>query len=579
MIILGLNAYHGDSSAVLLGDGAAALGAENERFSRLKHHAGFPAQAAAWCLQTADHDPKDLGHIAISRDPSTHLYSKVLFAAPRALSNFKMFKQRAANAAKVWDAKGAVAVSLDADPSDIQAKFHNVEHHRAHLASAFFCSPFDDAALLSIDGMGDFVSTMWANGRDRRIDVNGYVTYPHSLGFYYTAFTQFLGMPSYGDEYKLMGLSAYGQPRYMEQVRDVLRLGKGLRFELNLDYFLHDSQGIDMTWESGVPEIGRMWSDKMLEVFGPPREYRGDVSERDADLAASVQKHLEDVVLEMLRRLHARTNTPRLCLAGGVALNCVVNGMIREHTPFEEVWIQPAANDAGTAIGAALWVKHQVLGRPRDWVMDHVYMGPSFDETAYKKALSDAELDYRELGEEELCDYTARRISEGAVVGWFHGAMEFGPRALGNRSIVCDPRRHDMKDILNSRIKYREHFRPFAPSILEDKTSEWFEEGYPSPFMLMAYKVRPEKRDQIPAVTHEDGTGRLQTVSRNINARYYDLIAAFDRLTGVPLVLNTSFNENEPICATPEEAIDTFQRTKMDLLVLGNFIAEKAPRP
>lgn len=574
MNILGLNAYHGDASAVLLGATPSPIGAENERFTRLKHHAGFPSEAVAWCLEAAGLELDDIEHAAISRDPTAHLHNKVLYAVPRAVSNLAMFKQRAANAAKVWDAKGALAAALGVEPDDVSAKFHKVEHHRAHLASAFFCSPFEDAALLSLDGMGDFVSTMWATGQGNKIDVDGFVTYPQSLGFFYTAFTQFLGMPSYGDEYKLMGLSAYGQPRYLEQVRDVLRLGRGLRFELNLDYFIHDKQGVEMSWEDGAPEVGRMWSDKMTEVFGPAREYRGEVTERDADLSASVQKHLEDVVLEMLRRLHARTKTPRLCLAGGVALNCVVNGMIREHTPFEEIWIQPAANDAGTSIGAALWVKHQVLDRPRDWVMEHVYMGPSFDDVEYKRALESAGLSYRQLPDEELFDHTARRISEGAIVGWFQGAMEFGPRALGNRSIVCDPRRHNMKDTLNSRIKFREYFRPFAPSILEEKTGEWFTQDQPSPYMLMAYKVRAEKAEQIPAVTHEDRTGRLQTVSASTNARYHELISAFDRLTGVPVVLNTSFNENEPICCKPEEAVACFQRTKMDTLVLGNFVVE-----
>ena len=576
MNVLGINAYHGDSSASLLTESVTPIGAENERFSRLKHHAGFPAQASAWCMDSSGVLPGELHHVAISRNPSAHLFNKARFAAPRVLTNFKMLRKRFANAAKVWDAREALTDALGVDARALQAKFHKVEHHRAHLASAFFCSPFEDAALLSLDGMGDFVSTMWATGQGNRIAVDGHVAYPHSLGFYYTAFTQFLGMPSYGDEYKLMGLSAYGKPRYLNEVRDVLRSGRGLEFELNLDYFLHDKQGVEMSWGDGAPVVGRMWSEKMSEVFGPPREFRGEVRERDADLAASVQKHLEDVVLEMLRRLHGQVRNPRLCLAGGVALNCVVNGMILAETPFEEVWIQPAANDSGTAIGAALWVKHQILGEERSWVMDHVFLGPEYGDADYKSALEGAGLTYEQLPDESLFDETARRIANGNIVGWFQGAMEFGPRALGNRSIVCDPRRRDMKDTLNSRIKYREPFRPFAPSILEEKTREWFTHDYPSPFMLMAYEVRSEKRDQIPAVTHEDGTGRLQTVDPRTNPRYHSLISAFEKRTGVPVVLNTSFNENEPICCKPEEAIDCFQRTQMDTLVLGNYVVDKA---
>ena len=574
-MILGINAYHGDSSAALFSDGRCIAAVEQERFSRSKHHAGFPDLAIRECLEMVGAEPKDVEHIAIGRDPSAHLHNKVLFGLKRMSSMKEMLGARLANAAKVLDTKESVAKALGVDVKSLLAKSHRVEHHRAHLASALFCSPFEEAACLSIDGMGDFVSTMWGNGTGSQIDIEGQVLYPHSLGIFYTALTQFVGLPSYGDEYKLMGLSAYGEPRFLEQMRDIVRLKDDLKVELNLDYFVHDKEGVDMTWEEGTPEIRPLWSKKMEEVFGPPRPFRGEVTERDQELAASVQTRLEEIVLEMLRRHHAKTKTKKLVMAGGVALNCVVNGMIRRETPFEEVWIQPAANDAGISMGAALWVQHQILGRERSWVMDHAFLGPEFSEPDFKFALESLDLPYIWLDDDSLAQETAKRIADGKIVGWFQGKMEFGPRALGNRSIICDPRRHDMKDILNSRIKYREPFRPFAPSILQEKTGEWFTQEYPSPFMLMAYEVRPEKRDQIPAVTHEDGTGRLQTVDSVTNPRYHDLISAFERLTGVPVVLNTSFNENEPICCKPDEAIDCFQRTQMDTLVLGNFLVDK----
>lgn len=575
VLILGINAYHGDASAALFVDGACLAAAAEERFTRAKHQAGFPASAVRWCLEEAGASAEDLDHVAVSRNPSAHLYRKATFAAAHLRPTSGMLRARLANAARVLDVRSTLARALDVDPKRIQGRFHRVEHHRAHLASALFCSPFEDAACLSVDGMGDFVSTMWGRGRGNTIEVGGYVAYPHSLGMYYTAFTQFLGLPRYGDEYKLMGLAAYGEPRFAPRVREVLGLTRGMRFRLGLDYFLHHREGVDMTWEEGTPELDALWSPLVAEAFGPPREPRGEVTDRDRDLAASVQAVLEEVLLEMLRRLHARTRNPRLVMAGGVALNCMVNGKVLEETPFEDVWIQPAATDDGTALGAALWVWNRVLGRERGWVMTDAFLGPEFSEAECKQALEDARLPYRWLPDDELVEHVAGRIADGAIVGWFQGRMEFGPRALGGRSIVCDPGRAEMKDILNARIKHREPFRPFAPSVLAEAAGEWFTPDYPSPFMLMAYPVRPEKRSVIPAVTHEDGTGRLQTVDAGTNPRFHALISAFARKTGVPVVLNTSFNENEPICCRPEEAVGCFLRTRMDVLVLGNYIAER----
>jgi carbamoyltransferase len=579
MLILGINAYHGDAAAALLVDGTCVAAAAEERFSRAKHQAGFPEAAIRWCLEEVDARPEDLGHVAVSRNPSAHLHRKALYAAARLFSLRGLVRQRLANAARILDARDTLAAALDCSPSRLTARFHRVEHHRAHLASALFCSPFEDADCCSLDGMGDFVSTMWGRGAGNRITFDGQVCYPHSLGIFYSAFTQFLGLTGYGDEYKLMGLAAYGEPSLLGQVRDVLHLRRGVAPSLNLDYFSHHRDGVEMTWEAGTPQLGRLWSGRMEEVFGARRAPGAEVSSRDRDLAASVQARLEEVLLEMFRRLYADHGNPRLVMAGGVALNCVANGRIRQETPFEEVWVQPAATDDGTAIGAALWVWHQALGFPRDWVMRDACLGPSFSEGACKEALDAARLEYRWLPDEELMELAAARIAAGGIVGWFQGRMEFGPRSLGNRSIVCDPRSPSMKDTLNRRIKHREPFRPFAPSVLAERTGEWFEQDAPSPFMTMAYRVRPGRRRMIPAVTHEDGTARLQTVDREVNPRYHALISAFDRLTGVPVVLNTSFNENEPICCRPQEAVATFLRTRMDLLALGNFVVENPNAP
>jgi carbamoyltransferase len=575
VLALGINAYHGDASAVALVDGRVVAAVEEERFTRRKHEAGFPAHAVRWCLSRAGADVGDIDHLAMSRDPRANIAKKVAWSI-RHRPSTRALRSRATNARRVLGVRDAVAEALGVASGQVRAKVHHVEHHRAHLASAGFASPFDEAACISLDGMGDFASSMWGSIRANRCDVRGSVAFPHSLGVFYSAFTQFLGLPAYGDEYKLMGLAAYGKPTYLPDLDEVVRLGDGLEFRLDLDYFTHHDRGLTMSWDAGTPTLDDLYSPLLAERFGAPRPFRGEVTERDCELAASVQARLEEIELELLRRLHQRTGTPRLVLAGGVALNCSVNGRIREETPFTDVWIQPAANDAGTALGAALWVWHRHLDRPRSWSMTHPYLGPEFDAGAIDAALGSANLDARRLDDRELVVRTARRIADGRVVGWYQGATEFGPRALGNRSIVCDPRRADMKDVLNRRIKHREPFRPFAPSVLEHAAGEWFEDATPSPFMLVAVPVRPSRRGRIPAVTHADGTARIQTVSRAENPRYHDLIEEFGRQTGVPLVLNTSLNENEPIVCTPDEAIDCFLRNDMDVLVLGNHLVERS---
>lgn len=569
--ILGLNVYHGDAAAALVVDGELIAAAEEERFTRLKHVAGFPSQAAAWCLNDAGLSPADLDHVAVGRDPRANLGAKLIQTARR-LRNPRYVAERIGAMRKVRRARDALTTALGT--GELRAQFHNVEHHQAHVASAFFVSPFDEAAVLTVDGFGDFASTMIALGRGNRFEVLDRVTFPHSLGVYYTALTQWLGFPKYGDEGKVMGLAPYGDPDvHSDRMRELVRLD-GL-FELNLDYFTHHVHGVEMTWSAGSPTLGRLYSPRLAEAFGPPREPGSELTEHHEHVAGALQAVLEESYLHLVREAHARTGSSNLCLAGGVALNAVANGHIRPETEFEGLYLQPAAGDNGIAIGAAYYVWNQTLGQPRGFVMDHAYTGPEYSDDECARALRAAGLDSELLDDERLFPFVAERVAAGDVVGWFQGRMEFGPRALGNRSIVADPRRSDMKDILNARIKHREAFRPFAPSILAEATGDWFEQDYPSPFMVLVYKTRPEKRELIPAVNHVDDTGRLQTVERDVAPRYWRLIKEFERLTGVPIVLNTSFNENEPIVMAPDQAVDTFAKTRMDLLVLGNRVVRR----
>jgi carbamoyltransferase len=574
MNILGLNAFHGDSSAALLADGDLAFAIEEERLNRVKHWAGFPALSAQACLNGSD--PGDLAHVAISRNPRAHFWAKLARLATRP-ADWRRTASRARNTLEISQLAGRLRAAGIANTD--RARIHFVEHHRAHLASAFFASPFDEAAVVSIDGFGDFSSVMWGVGRGSHMDVRGSVQFPHSLGIFYTAFTQLLGFPKYGDEYKMMGLSAYGRPDFASKIRDVVRVD-GDQVRLNLDYFTHHTSGVEMTWDDGEPVIGPIYSRKMAEVFGPARAPRSSLEPRHAGLAASVQQVLEECYFALLNTVQRQTGLKTVCLAGGVALNCVANGMIFERTPFEDVYVQPAAHDAGTSIGAALYVWHQLLGRPRRFVMRHVYYGQEYNDTKIAAALNAGGVSGDQSSETELIDRTARELAAGKIVGWFQGRMEFGPRALGARSILADPRRKDMKEILNARIKFRETFRPFCPSVLSEAIGDYFETDYPSPFMVQAYKVRPDKRDLIPAVTHEDGTGRLQTVDRDVNPLYWKLLRRFGELAGVPVLINTSFNENEPIVDTPAQAIDCFRRTKMDCLAIGPFlVAKEGPAP
>jgi carbamoyltransferase len=579
MIILGINAHHADASAAILVDGKLVAAAEEERFRRIKHWAGFPSVAIEYCLREAGLALNDVDHIAVNRDPNARLFQRVKFIIARRPS-LGAIRRRIENRSKIRDIRGEIAEAFGV--TSLKPKLHHVEHHRAHLASSFFVCRFDSAGVLSVDGFGDFVSAMWGYGEGNRIDVLGEVGFPHSLGIFYTAMTQYLGFPHYGDEYKVMGLAPYGKPVMMDAMRDIVRVSDG-RFELNLGYFTHHTIGLDMVWQGGSPVIGPVYSPLLVEKLGPARSPDDAIDDRHRNLAASMQAMYEEAFFAMANHLQAKTGNKRLCVAGGCGYNSVANGMVFERSPFRDVYIQAAAGDAGGAIGAAYWVWNQELHQPRAFVMDHAYWGPEYDDEAIDRAVEarHADLDAarcrveRVRDEDALCRRTAESVAKGNVVGWFQGRMEWGPRALGNRSIVCDPRRADMKNILNQKIKRRESFRPFAPSVLRGAVGEWFETDYDVPFMLQVYQIREEKRALIPAVTHVNGSGRLQSVERSQNARYYALIEAFHAATGIPMVLNTSFNENEPVVNTPSEALDCFLRTKMDLLVLGNLMIER----
>jgi carbamoyltransferase len=588
--ILGLNAYHGDSSACIVKDGALLAAAEEERFRRIKHWAGFPSMAIAYCLAEAGIGLDQVGHVAINQDSRANLWKKLAFTLARR-PDLALVVDRLKNRRERAGVADALMAALPGQA--FRGKVHEVEHHLAHLGSAFLVSPFADAVAVSVDGFGDFASAAWGVGRGDSIEVEDKVYFPHSLGIFYQALTQFIGFPNYGDEYKVMGLAPYGEPRFLAQMRQIVLLQDDGSFRLNLDYFRHHREKVEYEWEDGEPRVGALYSERLGELLGAPRRADEILTQHHKDIARSVQAMYEEAFFHLLRRLHERHGIDRLALAGGCAMNSVANGRIYANTPFRHVYIQSAAGDAGGAIGAAFVVSAglgekavaasglRTVGAVRQgYVMDHAYQGPHFGRAALAMLLetraaelSADQFEVEEIADEQqLCERAARAISEGQVVGWFQGRMEWGPRALGNRSILGDPRRADMKDILNLKIKRRESFRPFAPSILREAVADWFENDDDVPFMMQVFQIRAERRTAIPAVTHVDGSGRLQTVDRRTNPRYHRLISAFAALTGVPLVLNTSFNENEPVVCRPEEALDCFLRTRMDLLVLEDFL-------
>jgi len=572
MIILGINAYHGDSSAAVVRDGKLIAAIEEERIRRVKHWAGFPAEAIRWCLSYSKVDIKKVDYIAISVNPWARIHKK-FFRTILKRPKISFLRERLKHQKKFKGIKENLAEYFGVDARNVKAQLVRCEHHRAHISSSFFVSPFQEAAVVSIDSFGDFVSTMVGVGKANRIRILDLVEFPHSLGIFYSALTQFLGFWNYGDEYKVMGLSASGSPTYLEKLRKVITLKDNGLFKIDPTYFLHNSQGIEFTWENEIPKVGKIFSDKLVNLLGQPRDEGEPLGEKFQNIAASVQAMYEEAFFHILNHLHKKTGLKDIALAGGCIQNSLANGKIYEKTSFENVYVPPAAHDAGGAVGAAFYVWCQLLNNQREFVMDFPYWGPCFGTKEIKTALDEScSLQcYKELDEEELVCRVAKDIADGKVVGWFQGRAEWGPRALGNRSIVADPRKKEMQDILNSRVKKREWFRPFAPSILVEDVGYWFEGEQRVPFMEKVYKIREDKRELIPAVCHLDGTGRLQTVSSETNSKYYKLIKEFKLLTGVPIVLNTSFNENEPIVNTPQDAIECFLRTKMDVLVIENF--------
>jgi carbamoyltransferase len=579
MNILGLNAFHADSSAALVCDGVLVAAAEEERFRRIKHWAGFPSQAIAYCLREASLKLNDLDYVAVNQDNRANLARKIRFLItnrPEIALLIDRIKNRR-------ERQGISELLAKAIPSQsFRGAFHNIEHHFAHLSSAFHVSPFEQAVIVSVDGFGDFSSAAWGAGSGRELFIDNRVYFPHSLGIFYQALTQYLGFPHYGDEYKVMGLAPYGRPDHIDAMRKIIRLLPNGSFELNLSYFLHHRTNVPYQWTNGSPEVGDLFAPPLEDLLGPRRMPDDPLEDRHRNIARSAQAMYEEAFFHLIQTAQKKHGLTDLALAGGCAMNSVANGKVRRVTPFKRVYVQAAAGDAGGAIGAAFSVWHKFSGK-RSFVMDHAYWGPAFSSDNVAELLSEHKTQIAQAGcvveeipdEAVLCQRTASAIADGKVVGWFQGRMEWGPRALGNRSILCDPRRTDMKTILNAKIKRRESFRPFAPSILEEAVPEWFEEDDSVPFMMQVFQIREKKRALIPAVTHVDGSGRLQTVSQRTNPRYHHLIEAFRQLSGIPMVLNTSFNENEPVVCEPQQALDCFLRTQMDVLVMSNVMVSR----
>ena len=573
MNIIGLNAYHGDAAAALVVDGELVAAVEEERFNRIKHWAGFPAESIRWCLKQGGIGPEDVDHVGISFNPRANFCPRLRFLA-KYRPSIRAIVDRLRRQGKTFGLVEQFAHAVEADPLALKAKFHRIEHHDAHVAAGFLISPFDHAAVLSIDGMGDFTSMLTAEARHSSWKDINRVYFPHSLGFLYSAITMYLGFPHYGDEYKVMGLAPYGEPEFLEIFRKIVYPQKDT-FALNLDYFTHHRKGIRMQWNDGAPRIEPFHSQLLESTLGPMRDPQEEMASRHDNIAKSLQVVTEEIILHLLRSLQNTTGLKNVCLTGGVAMNSVANGKITAETDFERVYIPAGAADNGTSFGAAFYIWNQLLGGKRGFVQDHAYWGCEATDDEVVDAAVELGVPTEPYLDEQLLEVVVDLLLDGKVVGWFQGPMEFGARALGNRSLLADPRRTDMRDIINLRIKFREKFRPFAPSILEEHVGEWFLVDEPTPYMEKVFPIRPEKQSEIPAVTHVDGSGRLQTVSNRTNPLYHALITRFFRKTGVPILLNTSLNENEPIVRTPLEAIRCFLRTDMDAIVIGKHLINR----
>ena len=583
MLILGLNAFHGDSSACIVRDGQLIAAVEEERLRRIKHWAGFPTEAIRYCLKEAGAELADLDVVAFNQNNKSNLLRKMRYTLAKQPSpSFLIDRIRNRKA------RASIGELLEQHFPDSAFKgaLKPVDHHMAHLSSAFHVSPFEEATVVSVDGFGDFASGAWGFGRGTNIDVEGQVYFPQSLGIFYQALTQYLGFPHYGDEYKVMGLAPYGEPTFLPEMRKIVHVDTEGLYSLDLAYFNHAKEGVSYTWDGGIPAVGEIFTPALEGLLGPRRSLNDPLEQKHKDIARSVQAMYEEAFFALITPLQQRHGVDTITLAGGCAMNSVANGKIRRQTNYNRVYIQSAAGDAGGAIGSAYAAWHESGGK-RDFVMDHAYWGPEYGAEDVDALLIEKRAELEAAGctvehvehEDELCRRTAEAVSRGDVVGWFQGRLEWGPRALGNRSIVCDPRRADMKEILNSKIKRRESFRPFAPSVLQEDVGDWFEEDDAVPFMMQVFQIKESKRVELPAVTHVDGSGRLQSVSKRTNPRYHRLISSFKALTGVPMVLNTSFNENEPVVCTPQEALNCFLRTSMDVLVLGDTYLSRPLKP
>lgn len=593
MYILGLSCFFHDAAAALLKDGVLVAAAEEERFTRKKHDYSFPVNAIQFVLDFEGIRGEDLDYVAFFEKPFQK-FERILMTSlqmfPRALPVFR-------EAMITWMLDKLWVSALITEKIGVpREKILFSEHHLSHAASSYLCSPFDEAAILTVDGVGEWATASYGVGRGNDVKLERQIEFPHSLGLLYSAFTAFLGFEVNEGEYKVMGMAPYGEPRYVDKVYKLIDKNGDGSFRLNMEYFaFHYSTKASYT-------------HRFVDLFGEPRasdllfftkesgfpSYFGEqpanyeelcrTNQHYADVAASVQRVTEEILLDMANHLHRQTGLKKLCMAGGVALNSVANGRILRETPFEDLFIQPSAGDGGGALGAALWAYNTLLGQPRRFVLEHAFWGQSYSDSEVESFLQSEGIRYERLEEDRLLDRTVEGLQAGEVIGWYQDRFEWGPRALGHRSILADPRREDMKDVVNTKIKFREPYRPFAPAVLSGQVHEYFDtagvldlEGqYPGRFMLLVFDVKPSKRDVIPAVTHVDGTGRLQTVVREGNSRYYDLIARFGEATGVPVLLNTSFNlRGEPIVSTPQQAYSTFSRSGMDRLVLGNYVVTK----
>ncbi len=560
--ILGISCFYHDAAAALLRDGVLVAAASEERFTRIKHDPDFPTHAIAFCLGVAGITIDEVDHLGFYDKPMLKL-ERILLSH---LQSFPNSKEQFLRAIPSWmTQKLPIRKVVSQELGWRRKPVLFAEHHVSHGASSFFASPFEEAAILTVDGVGEWATTTQGYGKANSLELFHEIHFPHSLGLLYSTVTGYLGFKVNSGEYKVMGLAPYGQPKYVDQVRKLLDVAPDGSFRLDMSYF---------DFDFGM----RMANEKFFELFGRgPREPEGAMEDFHKDVARSLQEVLNEVMVLQARALHERTGSKNLCLAGGVALNCVANGHVLRETPFENVFTQPAAGDAGGALGVALWIHCMVLGNPRAWRMESAAWGPAFEADDIESVLQHYGARFSRFGDEaELCEATAGHIAEGKVVGWFQGRMEFGPRALGNRSILGDPRVVDMRDRINLKIKFREGFRPFAPSVLAEKADEWFDlRGHPSPFMQLVADVLPDKR-QVPAVTHVDGSARIQTVAGDQCPLYHRLLRSFEARTGCPLVINTSFNvRGEPIVCTPEDAFKCFVRTHMDVLVLGPFVLLK----